>query len=90
MTRSNPAKDVYHLLAVVVAVVTIAALYFAQNRLNTVCTSRSFHVYSHAGGTAARTRSSRQGVFESIGGCAYAWSLRRAGLGVSPSNLGRW
>jgi len=28
--RSNPAKDVYHLLAVVVAVVTIAALYFAR------------------------------------------------------------
>ena len=30
VTRSNPAKDVYHLLAVVVAVVTIAALYFAR------------------------------------------------------------
>ena len=30
VTRFNPAKDVYHLLAVVVAVVTIAALYFAR------------------------------------------------------------
>ncbi len=30
VTRSNPTKDVYHLLAVVVAVVTIAALYFAR------------------------------------------------------------
>ena len=30
VTRPNPAKDVYHLLAVVVAVVTIAALYFAR------------------------------------------------------------
>ena len=30
VTRFNSAKDVYHLLAVVVAVVTIAALYFAR------------------------------------------------------------
>lgn len=30
VTRFNPAKDVYHVLAVVVAVVTIAALYFAR------------------------------------------------------------
>ena len=81
VTRSNPAKDVYHLLAVVVAVVTIAALYFARVVLIPFALAVLFtFILTPVVRLLERAHLGR--AFSSlVGGCAHAWNVRQPGLG---------